>query len=175
MSSVEQTSTKGISLKFPSMTSVPSTDKNNLVETTLATITEHVQVKNTAAPIMYTVTVSNIAVTQQQAEISQIAPEPLSATPTLQETLNKMMSRMTQMENTMSQMQANVPVPKLQYFQLPTLSSNPAVPPEAETIPNSVHFEQDQISLHPWELLLEHVGDLDNQINFDPSSCQVVT
>ena len=149
MSSVEQTSTKGISLKFPSMTSVPSTDKNNLVETTLATITEHVQVKNTAAPIMYTVTVSNIAVTQQQAEISQIAPEPLSATPTLQETLNKMMSRMTQMENTMSQMQANVPVPNLQYFQLPNLSSNPAVPPAAETIPNSVHFEQDQISLYP--------------------------
>ena len=75
----------------------------------------------------------------------------------------------------MSQMKANVPVPNLQYFQLPSLSSNPAVPPAAETIPNSVHFEQDQISLHPRELLPEHVGDLDNQENFDPSSCQVVT
>ena len=37
-----------------------------------------------------------------------------------------------------------------------------------QTIPNSVHFEQDQISLHPQELLPEHVGDLDNQENFDP-------
>ena len=62
------------------MTSVPSTDKNNLVETPLATITEHFQVQNTAAPITYTVPVSNIAVNQQQAEITQIAPEPLSAT-----------------------------------------------------------------------------------------------
>ena len=62
MSSVKQTSTKGISLKFPPMTPVPSTDKNNLVENPLATITEHVQVQNTAAPIMYTVPVSNIPV-----------------------------------------------------------------------------------------------------------------
>ena len=85
------------------------------------------------------------------------------------------MSRMTQMENTKSQMQANVPVPNLQYFQLPNLSSNSAVPSAAETTPNSVHFEQDQISLHPWELLPEHVGDLVNQENFDPSACQVVT
>ena len=89
MSSVEQTSTKRISLKFPPMTPVPSTDKNNLLETPLATITEHVQVQNTAAPIMYTVPFSNIAVNQQQAEIRQIAPEPLSATPTSQETLEK--------------------------------------------------------------------------------------
>ena len=73
MSSAEQTSTKGISLQFPLMTSVPST-------TPLATITEPVQVQNTAAPIMYTVPVSNIAVNQQHAEITQIAPEPLSAT-----------------------------------------------------------------------------------------------
>ena len=95
MSSVEQTSTKGISLKFPPMTSVSSTDKNNLVETPLATITEHVQVQNTAAPIMYTVPVFNIAVNQQQAEITQIAREPLSAIPMLQETLDKMMLGMT--------------------------------------------------------------------------------
>ena len=107
MNPVEQTSTKGISLKFPPMTSV-SSDKNNHVETPLATITEHVQVQNAAAPIMYTVPVSNIAVNQQQAEITQIAPEALSATPTLQEILDKMMSRMTKMGNTMSQMQANV-------------------------------------------------------------------
>ena len=107
MSSVEQTSTKGISLKFPPMTSVSSTDKNNL-EIPLATITERVQVQNTAAPFMYIVPVSNIAVNQQQAEITQIAPEALSATPTLQEILDKMMSRMTKMGNTMSQMQANV-------------------------------------------------------------------
>ena len=86
-----------------------------------------------------------------------------------------MISRMTQMENTMSQMQANVLVPNLQYFQLRNLSSNSAVPPAAEAIPNSVHFEQDQISLHPRELLPEHIGDLDNQDNFHPSSCQVVT
>ena len=72
-------------------------------------------------------------------------------------------------------MQANVLVPNLQYFQLPNLSSNPAVLPAAETISNSVHFKQDQISLHPRELLPERVGDLDNQENFDPSSCQVVT
>ena len=111
MSSIEQTSTKGIGLKFPPMTSVPSTDKKNLVEAPLVTITEHVQFQNTAAPFMYTVPVSNIAVNEQQAEITQIAPEPLSATPTLQETLEKMMSRMIQMENTMSQMQGNVPVP----------------------------------------------------------------
>ena len=155
MSSAEQTSTKGIRLQFPPMTSVPST-------TSLATITVPVQVQNTAAPIMYTVSVSNITVNQHQAEITQIAPEPLSATPTFQKTLEKMMSRMTQMKNTISQMQANVPVPNLQYFQLPNLSSNPGVPPAAETIPNSVHFEQDQISLHPRELLPEHVGDLDN-------------
>ena len=70
MSFVKQASTKGISLKFPPMTSVPSTDKNNLVETPLATITEHVQVQNTATSIMYTVPVSNIAVNQQQAEIT---------------------------------------------------------------------------------------------------------
>ena len=48
----------------------------------MASITDHVQVQNTAAPIMYTVPVSNVAVNQQQAEIKQIAPEPLSATPT---------------------------------------------------------------------------------------------
>ena len=155
--------------------SVPSTNKNNFVETPLATIKEHVPVQNTAALIMYTVLVSNIAVNQQQTEITQIAQEPSSATPTLQETLDKMMSRMTQIENTLHQMQANVPVPNLQYFQLPNLSSNPAVSPAAETIPNSVHFEQDQISLHPREFLPKHVGDLDNQENFDPSSCQVVT
>ena len=101
MSCVEQTSSKGISLKFPPTTSVPSTDKNNLVETPLATITKHVQVQNAAAPINYIVPVSNIALNQQQAEITQIAPEPLSTTPMLQETLDKMMSRMTQMENTM--------------------------------------------------------------------------
>ena len=65
MSSVEQTSTKGISLKFPPTTSVPSTDKINLVETPLPTVTEHVQVQNTAASIIYTVPVSNIAVNQQ--------------------------------------------------------------------------------------------------------------
>ena len=85
------------------------------------------------------------------------------------------MSRMTQMENIMSQMLANVTVPNLHYFQPPNLSSSPAVPPAAETIPNSVHFEQDQISLHPWELLPEHVGELVNQENFDPSACHVVT
>ena len=48
----------------------------------MASITDHIQVQNTAAPIMYTVPVSNVAVNQQQAEIKQIAPEPLSATPT---------------------------------------------------------------------------------------------
>ena len=138
-------------MKFLPVTSVPSTDKSILVKTPLATITEHVQVQNTAAPIIYTVTVSNMVLNQQQAEIIQIASELLPVTPTLQETLAKMMSRMTQMENTMSQMQANVPGLNLQYFQLPNLSSNPAVPSAAETIPNSVHFEQDQISLHPRE------------------------
>ena len=83
------------------------------------------------------------------------------------------MPRMTQMKNTMLKMQVNVLVPNLQYFQLPNLSSNPAATPAVETITNSVHFEQDQISLHPRELLPEHVGDLDNQENFDPLSCQV--
>ena len=62
----------------------------------------------------------------------------------------------------------------MQYFQLPNLSSNPAVPLAAETIPNSGHFKQGQISLHPRELLPGHVGDLDNEENFDSSSCQVV-
>ena len=152
---VEQTSTKGISLKFPPMTSVPSTDKSNLDETSSGTITEHVSVQNTAVPIMYTVLVSNIAVNQQQTEITQLAPQPLSATPTL--------------------MQANPPVSNLQYFQLPNLSSNPAVPLAVDSTPNSVHFEQDQILLHPRKLLPENVGDLDNQENFDPSSCQIVT
>ena len=175
MSSVEQTRTKGIRLKFPPMTSVLSADKSSLLETPLATITGHVLVQNTVAPMMYRVPVSNIAVNQQQAEITQITPEPLSATPTLQETLNKMMSKMTQMEHTMSKMQEHVPVLNLQYFQLPNLPANPAIPPEAQAIPNSVHFEQDQICLHPRELLSEHVGDLDNQENFYPSSCQVVT
>ena len=108
---------------------------------------------------MYTVPGSNIALNQQQGEITKIVIEPFSATPTLQETLDKMMSRMTQMKNTLSQIQANVPVPNLQYFQLPNLSSNPAVPQVAETIPNSLHFEQDQIScilesyhLRMWEI-----------------------
>ena len=141
----------------------------------MAAITEHVPVQSTTVRIMYTVPVSNIAVNQQQAEITQIAPELLSETPTFQENLEKMMSRMTQMENNLSQVEVNVPVPNLQYFQLPNLSSNQAVPPAEETIPSSVRFEQDQISLHRRELLPEHVGDLDNQENFDLSSCQVVT
>ena len=110
MTSVEQKSTKWISLKFPPMTSVPSRDKSNLVETSLATMTEHVQLQNAAAPILRTVLVSNIAVNQQQAEITQIVPQTLSATPTFQETPNKMISKMTQMENALSQMQANIPV-----------------------------------------------------------------
>ena len=92
------------------MTSVPSRDKSNLNETSLATITEHVQLQNTAAPILRTVLVSNIAVNQQQAEITQIVPQTLSATPTFQETPNKMMSKITQTENALSQMQANIPV-----------------------------------------------------------------
>ena len=86
------------------MTSVPSTDNSSLNETPLATNTDHVPVQNTVAPIMNTVPVSNITVNQQKVEITQITPEPLSATATLQETLDKMMSRMTQMENTFSQM-----------------------------------------------------------------------
>ena len=94
MSSVEQTSTKGISLKFPLKTSlvVPSAkDKSNLVETSLAMITEHVQFQNTAVTIMYTVPVCNTTLNQLQAEITKRAPEPLSETPILQETLNKLM------------------------------------------------------------------------------------
>ena len=85
---------------------MPSKDNGNLVETPLATVTEHVHVQNTAILIMYTVPVSNVAINQQQAEITQIAPESLfvSAAPTLQETLDKMMSRITQMENIMCQM-----------------------------------------------------------------------
>ena len=71
MSFVEQTGTKGISLNFPPMTSAPSTDKSNLVEPPLATFTEHVHVQNTAALIMYTVPVSNMALNQQQVEITQ--------------------------------------------------------------------------------------------------------
>ena len=103
-----------------------------------------------------------MTVDQQQTEITQIAPEPSSATPTLQETLNKMMSRITQMENTMLQIQANLL--KLQCFQLPNISSNPAIPSAAEII-----------SLQARELLPEHAGDLDNPENFDPASCEVVT
>ena len=86
----------------------------------------------------------------------------------LQETLDKMMPRITQI-------QENVPVPNLQYFQLSNPPSNSAVPPAAEIILNAVHFKQVRICLHPRELLSEHVGDLDNQENFDPSSCRVVT
>ena len=93
MSSAEKTNTKGTSLKFPPMTSVPNIDKSNLIETPLDTITEHVQIQNTTTAVMYTVPLSNIVVNQQQAEIAQ-TPEPLSATPTLQETLKKKMSRM---------------------------------------------------------------------------------
>ena len=74
----------------------------NFVETPLHFIIEHVQVQHIASPIMYTVPVSNMTVNQHQAEITQIALEPLFATPTLQETLNKMMSRITLMEITMS-------------------------------------------------------------------------
>ena len=98
MSSVEQTSTKGISLKFPPITSVSLAYKSNLVETPLTTITEHVQVQYTGTPIMYRVPVFNVAVDHQQAEITQKAPEPFPVIPTLQETLYKMMSGMTQME-----------------------------------------------------------------------------
>ena len=42
-----------------------STDKSNLVKTPLPTITDHVQVQNTANPTIYTVPVSNIALNQQ--------------------------------------------------------------------------------------------------------------
>ena len=72
-------------------------------------------------------------------------------------------------------MKANVPVPNFQYFQLPNLSSNPAVSSAAEKISNLAHLEQDQISLHPWELIPEHVRDLDNLKSFNLPSCQVVT
>ena len=91
---------------------MPSTDKSNLVKTFVATITEHVQIQNIAAPIMCTV--SNIAVNQQQAEITKTTLERLSATPTLQENLDQIMSRITQMENTIVQTQANIPVLNLQ-------------------------------------------------------------
>ena len=60
------------------------------------------------------------------------------------------MSRVTHMKNILSQMQANVPVPNFQYFQLPNLSSNLA----EETFQNSVYFELDQISVHSRELHL---------------------
>ena len=112
-----------------SLSAMPNaSDKSNLVETSLATITELVQVQNTAAPIMYTVPVSNIALNELKAEITKLAPESLSVTPALQETLDKMMPGMTKMEHTLFQMQANIPVPNFQYFQLPNLSSNPTVP-----------------------------------------------
>ena len=78
------------------MSSVSTTDNSNLVETLLATITEHAQVENTAAPIIDIVPVFNIAVNHQEAVITQIAPVLLSAALTLQETLDKIMSRMTQ-------------------------------------------------------------------------------
>ena len=65
MSSLEQRSAKGIYLKFSPMISVPSTGKINLVETSFATITEHAQVQNTDDPIMYTVSISNMAVNQK--------------------------------------------------------------------------------------------------------------
>ena len=55
-------------------------------------------------------------VSLQEAKITQIVPGPLFATPTLQEALDKMMSKITQMENTMAQMQANTPVLNLQYL-----------------------------------------------------------
>ena len=107
-----------------SLSAVPNaSDKSNLVETSLATITELVQVQNTAAPIMYTVPVSNIALNELKAEITKLAPESLSVTPALQETLDKMMPRMTKMEHTLFQMQANIPVPNFQYFQLPNLQT----------------------------------------------------
>ena len=123
MSSVEQTSTKGISFTFPVMSSVPSTDKSNFVQNPLATITGHVQVHNPAP---------NIAVNQQQAEITQIAPKPLSAIPMLHETLEKMMSKMTQIENTMS-----LVFSKCTCIQFAVLSTPQSV---FETIPNSVNF-----------------------------------
>ena len=62
MSSVERTGTKGISLEFQPITLVPRTDKSSLAEAPLAMITEHFQVQNTAAPIMYTTPVFNIGV-----------------------------------------------------------------------------------------------------------------
>ena len=86
---------------------------------------------------MWALPVSNIILNQQQAEITKVASEPLSATPTLQETLDRMVSKRTQLENTLSQMQAYVNVSNLQYFQLPNLSSKPPVPLAAEAIPNS--------------------------------------
>ena len=96
-------------MKFSGMTLLPSIDKSGLMETSLTAITEQAEVQNTAVPILYTDLVPNMTVDQQQTEITQIAPEPSSATPTLQETLDKMMSRITQMENTMLQIQANLP------------------------------------------------------------------
>ena len=49
------------------------------------------------------------------------------------------------------------------------------MPPVVETILNSVHFKLDRISLHLRHLLPEHVGDLDDHENFDPSPRQVVS
>lgn len=124
---------------------------------------------------MYTVPVCNIALNQQQAEIKKIVPERLSAAPTLQETLNKMMSRMAQMEITFSQMQANVSVPNFAVLSTAQSFFKPCCSLAEETISNSGNFKQDQISLHLRDLLPKDVGDLDNQGNFGPSSCQVVT
>lgn len=167
MNEVDQSKLK-LSQQFPPMsaTGVLKTSSNNFEETTL-----HVQPSSSSEQTLTgtepVITVTNTA-----------------ETPALQETLTKLMSRVNQMETAFVQMQTSATalnaVPNLypQYFQIPQipqipgLNVNPTVfPSSVETEQNSVHFEQDQISLHPQDLLPEHVEERPHE-DSESSSCQ---
>ena len=91
-------------------------NKKNLGETFVVFTSELTQTQNKDVQKVFKVPVSNTPAIQQETEITQIVPETLFATPTLQEIFDKMISRMMKIENNVSKMQTYVTVPNLQYL-----------------------------------------------------------
>lgn len=99
-------------------------NKKNLGETFVVFTSELTQTQNKDVQKVFKVPVSNTPAIQQETEITQIVPETLFATPTLQEIFDKMISRMMKIENNVSKMQTYVTAPNLQYLHLPYRVTN---------------------------------------------------
>ena len=99
MSSVKQTSSEK-----NKVTSTSNMNKKSLGETFIVFISELTQTQNKDVQKIFEVPVSNTPAIQQEAEITQIVPETLFATATLQEILDKIISRMMKIENNVSKM-----------------------------------------------------------------------